>query len=124
MIGKLLLSNSMILKHVKDVIQGKATVGQKRSSKWPTVRKHHLEAHPTCAVCGGDKVLEVHHLISFNKHPELELDPNNLITLCESKSKGGLNCHLIFGHLTNYKKIHPDVVEDAAYWNKKLTGKE
>ena len=113
----------MILKHVKDIIQGKATVGQKRSSKWPTVRKHHLEAHPTCAVCGGDKVLEVHHKISFAQNPDLELDPNNLITLCESKSYG-LLCHLVIGHRGNYKKINPDVVEDAAYWNKKLTGNE
>ena len=112
----------MIIKNIKDVIQGKASFGHKRSSKWPTVRKNHLKNNPTCAVCGGDKVLEVHHLISFAQNPELELDPDNLITLCESKSKGGLNCHLVFGHLTNYKKINPNVVEDAAYWNKKLNG--
>ena len=112
----------MILKHVKDVIQGKATVGQKRSSKWPTVRKHHLEAHPTCAVCGGTKKLEVHHKAAFSDHPELELEPSNLITLCEASKS--CNHHLFVGHLGDYKKINPDVVEDAAYWNKKLTGKE
>ena len=111
----------MILKHVKDVVQGKAKLGCRRSSKWPSARKKHLKSHPTCAVCGGTTKLEVHHIQSYNSHPELELDPDNLITLCESKSRGGLNCHLVFGHLTNYKKINQCVVEDAAYWNKKLT---
>jgi len=122
MIGKLLLSNNMIIKHVKDVIQGKATVGQKRSSKWPTVRKHHLEAHPTCAVCGGDEVIEVHHIKPYHKNPELELDPNNLITLCESKSFG-IVCHRAVGHLGYYKKTNINVVEDSAYWNKRLSNK-
>lgn len=110
----------MIIKHIKDVIQGKAKIGSKRSSKWPAVRKKHLQMFPTCAVCGGTKKVEVHHVKPYHTHPELELDPNNLVTLCESKSKGGLNCHLLIGHSGNYKKINPDVVEDAAYWFKKL----
>lgn len=110
----------MILKQITDAIQGKAPLRSKRSSKWPKVRKEHLSKFPTCAVCGGNKMLEVHHKLSFIEHPELELDPDNLITLCESKSKGGLNCHLVFGHLTNYKKINPNVVDDAKIWNEKL----
>ena len=110
----------MILKHVKDVIQGKTSLRKKRSSKWPSVRKQHLEKFPTCAVCGGTKKIEVHHIQPFHKKPEFELDSNNLITLCESKSKGGLNCHLIFGHFSDYKNINPSVVEDAKIWNDKL----
>jgi 5-methylcytosine-specific restriction protein A len=110
----------MIIKHVKDVIQGKAAVGQKRSSKWPTVRKHHLKSHPSCAVCNGTEVIEVHHIVPYHKNPELELDPNNLITLCESKSYG-IVCHRAIGHLGDYKKTNTNVVNDSAYWNKRLT---
>lgn len=109
-----------MIQKLKDLVQGKAPLKATRSSKWPTVRKHHLENNPTCAVCGGTSTLEVHHKRPYHSHPELELDPDNLITLCESKSKGGLNCHLVFGHLTNYKKINPNVDEDAAIWNEKL----
>ena len=108
----------MILKRLKDAIQGKAPLKALRSSKWPTVRKNHLKDFPCCAVCGGIKKLEVHHIIPFNKDPSLELDPNNLITLCEGLRS--CNHHLWFGHCGNYKKINPDVIEDAKIWNDKL----
>ena len=68
-------------------------------------------------------MLEVHHIVPYHKNPNLELDSSNLITLCESKSYG-IVCHRSVGHIGDYKKTNPNVVEDAAYWNKKLTGKE
>jgi 5-methylcytosine-specific restriction endonuclease McrA len=105
-----------ILKAIKDKIQG---IPGTRSSKWPTVRKHHLIANPTCAVCGGTEVLEVHHIKPFNLHPELELDPSNLITLCESK-KAGVTCHLFFGHCGDYKSFNKSVREDAKVWKEKI----
>lgn len=111
----------MVIKNFKDVIQGKASLGHKRSNKWPTVRKNHLKDNPTCAVCGGTEKIEVHHIKPFHEYPELELDPDNLISLCESKSFG-IVCHLFAGHLGSYKKTNPSVVEDAAYWNNKLNG--
>lgn len=113
----------MVLKNVKDVIQGKAPLGHKRSNHWPTVRKHHLQKNPTCAACGGTEVLEIHHIQPYHLCPELELDPNNLITLCESKSYG-IVCHRAIGHLGDYKKINSAVVKDAAYWLKRLTSKD
>jgi hypothetical protein len=109
----------MILKHVKDVIQGKTSLNKKRSSKWPNVRKKHLEKFPTCAVCSGTKKIEVHHIQPFNQKPELELNFNNLISLCEDKSYG-VCCHLFVGHLGNYKNINPNVVNDSKVWNDKL----
>lgn len=112
----------MILKHVKDVIQGKTDLATKRSNKWPEVRKAHLAAHPTCEVCGGTEKLEVHHKQPFHLHPDLELDSNNLITLCEV-NKGGCCHHLHFGHLGNYKNVNPNVVEDVRVWAKKLAKK-
>ena len=112
-----------IIKKVKDIAQGKASIRDKRSNKWPTVRKKHLENQAKCAACGGDKILEVHHIKPFNQNPELELDLNNLITLCESRSNGVV-CHLFFGHLGSYKSINPNVLEDVKIWFQKITNRK
>lgn len=104
-----------IITHIIDVAKGKHPVSKKRSDHWPAVRKQHLIAHPTCEACGGAENLEVHHILPFHLHPDLELDPNNLITLCESK-KSGVNCHLWFGHLGNFKSFNVDVLKNAAEW--------
>jgi 5-methylcytosine-specific restriction protein A len=109
----------MIIQKIKDVLKGKCEIKDKRSAKWPTVRKKFLIENPKCAVCNGKKILEVHHIKPFNSSPELELDPSNLITLCESKKKG-LTCHLLIGHLGNYRNINKDVINDSLVWNKKL----
>lgn len=111
-----------MLKHLKDVADGKTTIGHKRSSKWPGVRHNHLKLNPTCALCGGTEKLEVHHIEPFHLHPELELDPGNLITLCEGNSK--VTCHLWLGHLGNYKKINPNVVEDCVHFGKRFAKDE
>jgi len=109
----------VIIKNIKDVLQGKASFKQKRSSKWHTVRKQHLDVNTKCAVCNGTDKLEVHHIVPFHENFELELEPTNLVTLCESKSHGVV-CHLFIGHLGNYKKNNPAVVEDAKMWNERL----
>lgn len=111
-----------ILKNIKDICQGKARVGNFRSTKWTQVRKKFLESNPKCAVCGNIKKLEVHHKKPFHKHPELELNESNLITLCESK-KNGVTCHLLFGHLGNYKSINTRVDEDVKTWNNKINNR-
>jgi len=105
---------------ILDVIQSKAPVTAKRSGSWPALRKHHLETHPTCAICGGTKFLEVHHIEPFHSKPELELLDSNLITLCEHPF---FNDHLRYGHLGNYKCINVDVLKDAVIWHKKLANR-
>jgi 5-methylcytosine-specific restriction protein A len=82
-----------------------------RSPHWPACRKAHLAAHPTCAACGGTTHLQVHHKKPFHLHPELELDPANLITLCESP---GVDHHLHVGHLGDWKGFNPNVDRDAS----------
>jgi len=82
----------------------------KRSPHWPTVEKHFREVHPTCAACGGTERLNVHHIIPFHVNAALELDPNNLITLCMGK----LECHLKIGHMDDFKRSNPNVKEDCA----------
>lgn len=109
-----------ILLHAFDCLQGKTTLDVKRSGSWTTLRKRHLETYPTCAVCGGKKFLEVHHIQDFHNHPELELDPKNLITLCEHPY---FNDHLRYGHLGDYKCINVDILKDTAIWRKKLANR-
>jgi 5-methylcytosine-specific restriction protein A len=108
-----------LIRHVLDIAQGKVSLLKPRSSKWPKVREQHLRSNPVCAVCKGTKKLNVHHIQPFHLHPELELDPANLITLCESKANG-VNCHLWFGHLGNFKQENPQVKLDAPMWQSKV----
>lgn len=94
---------------------GKPTV--RRSSRWPKVRAAHLAGNPTCAACGTKERLEVHHILPFHLHPERELDPANLLTLCEGDV---VNCHLLFGHLRSWKSWNAFVRRDAADWLRRI----
>lgn len=78
-----------------------------RSSKWPKVRKEHLDKNPYCEACGKRTKLDVHHIEPFHLKPERELDPTNLVTLCSNP------CHLVFGHLMDYKSWNPEVIQDC-----------
>jgi len=101
----------MIIGHVKDVIKGKTKLFSKRSSKWPSLRKSFLKTYSSCAACGCTEFLEVHHIEPFHENPTLELDVNNLITLCDKPGKD--NCHLKFGHFGSFKNKNLNVREDA-----------
>jgi len=65
--------------------------GTKRSSMWHIVRNDFIEKNNKCICCGSKKKLQVHHIIPFCVKPELELDENNLATMCS-------RCHLLIGH--------------------------
>lgn len=109
-----------ILQHLKDKVEKEQ--GKTRSPHWPAVRALHLKNHPICEVCGGTTKLEVHHIKPFHLHPELELDPRNLISLCEGNK--AICCHLAIGHLGNYKLLNEDVVKTAAGLKKLLVDKK
>ena len=109
----------IIIKHLVDAAQGKHPITARRSGQCPAVRKAHLAMHPICEVCGGKDKLEVHHIRPFHLHPQLELEPTNFVTLCES-GKGGVNCHLAFGHLGNFKSWNTEVVPDSDAWHTKI----
>lgn len=81
-----------------------------RSPRWPAVRAAHLALHPFCAACGGTEHLQVHHKKPVHLFPQLELEPDNLITLCEGPGRG---CHFIFGHLYSWFAFNPSVELDA-----------
>ena len=108
--------------HLIDAVQGKHPLSAKRSDHWPTVRKQHLALQPVCQMCGGLEKLQVHHIRPFHVHPDLELDPSNLVTLCEAKREGA-NCHLLFGHLGNFRSWNVDVEADAQEWHEKIASR-
>ena len=88
-----------------------------RSPKWGSVRKEHLKDNPVCAACGRSKKLEVHHIVPVHMDPNRELDPSNLVTLCDDP------CHIVFGHLMNYKSWNKDVIEDCSVYLNKVKNK-
>lgn len=97
---------------VEDVIKGKPFV--KRSARWEEVRRKHLLDNPVCVACGCSNGVQVHHLRPFHLFPELELEPSNLITLCENEVSGGIdnNHHLVLGHRGNFKNNNINVLTD------------
>ena len=82
----------------------------KRSKHWASVRDNYIIKQSSCQWCGSKKDLQVHHIKPFCDNPALELDPTNLITLCE---KIGVGCHLLIGHHGNFKYEHITVKEDC-----------
>jgi hypothetical protein len=78
-----------------------------------------MAENPKCEVCGKTdrRVLAVHHKKPFHLFPHLELDPTNLVTLCES---AGMHCHITFGHLGNFKSYNRDIGSDLDAWKVKI----
>lgn len=96
------------LRHAYRLVQSNLRERRKakeRSPAWGGVRDRYLRAYPTCAACGGNKRLQVHHIIPFHLFPEKELDLENLITLCMSP----LECHIRIGHGDDFQCYNPDV---------------
>lgn len=92
-----------------------------RSGRWPAVRDQHLASHPECAACGSDRNLTVHHVVPVSADEARELDPANLITLCEGAP--GLNCHLYLGHLGHWASWNRHVRADAAWYLARLAAR-
>ena len=97
------------LKMVHDFVKGKGL--HLRSPEWSRVEKEHLEKEPSCQWCGGTEKLQVHHVTPFHLAPQFELDPFNLITLCEAG--GYYNCHLMHGHNGDWKSFNDQVREQC-----------
>jgi hypothetical protein len=92
-------------------------LSEPRSSRWKEVRKEHLKRFPECEACGSRKSVVPHHIVPFHVDPSKELDPENLVSLCESPT---FNCHLFFGHLKRWDRHNPHVVEDAKTWRLRI----
>lgn len=96
--------------HAFRVVQHKIrAITKGRSPHWRACRKRFLQTNPTCATCGSAKNLDVHHIQPYHLVPLMELEENNLITLCMDKYE----CHFRIGHGRDYKSYNPLVREDA-----------
>jgi len=82
----------------------------KRSSSWRKVRDEFVKNNPKCAACGTKNKLEVHHIVPYHIDSSLELDYNNLITLCR-------NHHYTFGHFCDWTSWNKDVQTDVVVYN-------
>ena len=90
--------------------------GASRSDQWPAFKKEYALTHlPVCAICGGTAQLNLHHLRPFHVFPELELDPTNVVWLCNAKL-----CHIRVGHLSNFSSINPNGAADIVIWRDKI----
>jgi len=98
-----------IIKKSKDIVQGlyrEYKKNQVRSPQWQHIRKEFINKNPICAACSSKLLLQVHHITPFHENPSLELDENNLITLCIYNL-----CHLKIGHGTSYKTYNPNILK-------------
>lgn len=77
-----------------------------RSPLWDKTRHAHLQTQPACQWCKTVKKLEVHHIEPYHLAPSSELDPKNLITLCDK-------CHFVAGHNCNWKSFNQGVKYDC-----------
>ncbi|GHO61561.1 hypothetical protein KSC_004530 [Ktedonobacter sp. SOSP1-52] len=91
--------------------------GHERSPEWARVAKEHRLREPACVACGyRGKDLQVHHIKPFHLHPHLELDPHNLITLCEVR---GRDHHLLLGHLDAWSSYNEHIRDDVKRFYRK-----
>ena len=60
-----------------------------------------IESTPVCEVTGSNKNLVIHHLESYNIHPELGADPNNMVRVTEDIHK---EFHNIYGYGNNTRE--------------------
>lgn len=84
-----------------------------RSWKWPILRRAHLRKQWWCCGCGAVNDLDVHHIKPVHLFPEEELNPDNLITLCQPNT-GRIHCHFFYGHNnTSWRDWNPKVREQC-----------
>jgi len=76
-----------------------------RHPQWDRAAKAWAASNP-CAVTGEFEGIEVHHIRPFHLFPELEMDPENWISLTRP-------WHLYLGHVGNWSNWNPSVREDA-----------
>ena len=57
------------------------------SGEWRRVSRQVRVRDGGCVTCHSAVDLHVHHVLSFADHPDLRLDPDNLVTLCRE-------CHI------------------------------
>ena len=96
-------------------LPGAPVYGASRSGRWPKLERDWLKLHDACAACGSTDQVSVHHKMPFHLAPERELDPANLISLCEKHG-----CHFSFGHNYDWHAYNLHVEEDARLQSRRV----
>ena len=85
-----------------------------RSKGWKVLKDDFIASNDKCYICGSRSNLEVHHIKDVSNFPDLELDENNLMTLCDGSDRfEGLSCHRIFGHFGCWRRTNYQLREVA-----------
>lgn len=74
--------------------------------------KTRLDQKLGCEACGSRQGLQTHHCIPFNTDSSLEMERSNWIVLCEAV--GGLECHQMLGHGSDFHYYNKNIRNDAA----------
>ena len=85
-------------------------LGPRDTAAYKRAMSTYLTAHPVCQFCNkpGGKV-EVHHIIPVSVDPARAADMTNMITLHRKP-----DCHMIVGHLGNFRDYNRNVVQVCA----------
>jgi len=83
---------------------GDKLFGAQRNPKWRNLRNQFIKVHPKCEVC-GKKGKIVHHILPVHKFPALELEEENLISVCRE-------CHFSFCHFFSWWSYNKDIKND------------
>jgi len=59
----------------------------KNKKKWLRMKSEILYEKGCCEICSNDRCLHVHHIMPRSSHPELAMDKENLMVLCEDCHK-------------------------------------
>jgi hypothetical protein len=94
-------------------IEREPALGLARAGGWPALKRVHLANHPACEVCGSEEDCTAHHVRPVHVSSELELDPANLWTMCG-------RCHLLIGHLGDWRSWNIGVRFDSEILRKKI----
>jgi hypothetical protein len=100
------LQHAELVKLIEDAIEENEAGELGRSPQWPALEKRFKHDHPACACC-GEATQVIHHVVPFHVDPSKELDPTNLIAVCN-------RCHLLICHLGNFRSWNVNVRSDAA----------
>lgn len=98
----------MLTRHKLNIM---APDGASWNGKWRKAkRKFYKKNEKKCAVCSGRKSVQLHHKKPRHLFPELALDENNFLPLCNRK---GVSCHFLIGHMGSYHTYNANITEVA-----------
>lgn len=76
------IENELLIEDYYEPVDEKEP-GDRNSPEYTDWRNKVINRDRVCKICGGDKHLHAHHIYSYHANPELRIDVDNGITLCQ-----------------------------------------